>query len=270
MPNAGLTYNPKPPFINRMIEVGSYHYFVSFGHFNIAAAEAENGENIGMSLLQNSLGSGIYCREELLSLGARASRPHKTWQGRGDWLHRVGRFTRRLTLEQRLDKYAGGTPALPGGNPWLARCRSLSRALFCRSILPPSHARLRILQKARISTDAGAQAAKALWHLKKCLEIYDDLIISVEPMTIADSARQVLSTFKWDSFHKELISSGSTIDELNQWNQLVSAARSLDPVEAIRLFVNKVRMVLPKLELISTQFNRGQMNPDELHKTITL
>ena len=151
-----------------MIEVGSYHYFVSFGHFNIAAAEAENGENIG------------------------------------------------------------------------------------------------------ISTDAGAQAAKALWHLKKCLEIYDDLIISVEPMTIADSARQVLSTFKWDSFHKELISSGSTIDELNQWNQLVSAARSLDPVEAIRLFVNKVRMVLPKLELISTQFNRGQMNPDELHKTITL
>ena len=83
-----------------------------------------------------------------MSLGARASRPHKTWQGRGDWLHRVGRFTRRLTLEQRLDKYAGGTPALPGGNPWLARCRSLSRALFCRSILPPSHARLRILQKA--------------------------------------------------------------------------------------------------------------------------
>ena len=76
-------------------------------------------------------------------------RPHKTWQGRGDWLHRVGRFTRRLTLEQRLDKYAGGTPALPGGNPWLARCRSLSRALFCRSILPPSHARLRILQKAQ-------------------------------------------------------------------------------------------------------------------------
>ena len=101
------------------------------------------------SLLQNSSGSGIYCREELLSLGARASRPHKTWQGRGDWLHRVGRFTRRLTLEQRLDKYAGGTPALPGGNPWLARCRSLSRALFCRSILPPSHARLRILQKAQ-------------------------------------------------------------------------------------------------------------------------
>ena len=101
-----------------------------------------------VSLLQNSSGSEIDCREELLSLGARASRPHKTWQGRGDWLHRVGRFTCRLALEQRLDKYAGGTPALPGGNPWLARCRSLSRALFCRSILPPSHARLRILQKA--------------------------------------------------------------------------------------------------------------------------
>ena len=84
--------------------------------------------------MQNSLGSGIFCREELLSLGARASRPHKTWQGRRDWLHRVGRFTRRLVPGQRLDKYAGGTPALPGGNPWLARCRSLSRALFCRSI----------------------------------------------------------------------------------------------------------------------------------------
>ena len=114
------------------------------------------------SLLQNSLGSGIYCREELLSLGARASRPHKTWQGRGDWLHRVGRFTRRLTLEQRLDKYAGGTPALPGGNPWLARCRSLSRALFCRSILPPSHARLRILQKALLYFES-LTAADTRW-----------------------------------------------------------------------------------------------------------
>ena len=62
------------------------------------------------SLLQNSLGSGIYCREELLSLG----------------------------------------------NPWLARCRSLSRALFCRSILPPSHARLRILQKAPPLTNSFA------------------------------------------------------------------------------------------------------------------
>ena len=116
--------------------------------------EADRAQNTHLSLLQNSLGSGIYCREELLSLGARASRPHKTWQGRGDWLHRVGRFTRRLTLEQRLDKYAGGTPALPGGNPWLARCRSLSRAIFCRSILPPSHARLRILQKAHLNTMA--------------------------------------------------------------------------------------------------------------------
>ena len=119
-----------------------------------------------LSLLQNSLGSGIYCREELLSLGARASRPHKTWQGRGDWLHRVGRFTRRLTLEQRLDKYAGGTPALPGGNPWLARCRSLSRALFCRSILPPSHARLRILQKALLSIEylQNSVAERAVRH----------------------------------------------------------------------------------------------------------
>ena len=113
--------------------------------------------------MQNSSGSGIYCREELLSLGARASRPHKTWQGRGDWLHRVGRFTRRLTLEQRLDKYAGGTPALPGGNPWLARCRSLSRALFCRSILPPSHARLRILQKAQRKKSFFATKWRRLW-----------------------------------------------------------------------------------------------------------
>ena len=121
----------------------------SFGRESGGADDYHNNF-INMSLLQKSVGSGIYCREELLSLGARASRPHKTWQGRGDWLHRVGRFTRRLTLEQRLDKYAGGTPALPGGNPWLARCRSLSRALFCRSILPPSHARLRILQKAHI------------------------------------------------------------------------------------------------------------------------
>ena len=68
-----------------------------------------------LSLLQNSLGSGIYCREELLSLG----------------------------------------------NPWLARCRSLSRALFCRSILPPSHARLRILQKAPLLAFIPLLAASA-------------------------------------------------------------------------------------------------------------
>ena len=124
-----------------------------------------------VSLLQNSLGSGIYCREELLSLGARASRPHKTWQGRGDWLHRVGRFTCRLALEQRLDKYAGGTPALPGGNPWLARCRSLSRALFCRSILPPSHARLRILQKAHVYIAECSSCNRRSMHLS-----YDDIL----------------------------------------------------------------------------------------------
>ena len=127
--------------------------------------------------MQNSQGSGIYCREELLSLGARASRPHKTWQGRGDWLHRVGRFTRRLTLEQRLDKYAGGTPALPGGNPWLARCRSLSRALFCRSILPPSHARLRILQKAqkvypRVAASAVSVNVRRPQVAKKPIDIF--------------------------------------------------------------------------------------------------
>ena len=89
---------------------------------NLRVLLGQNGGKIPQiagSFVKDGLGSGIYCREELLSLGARASRPHKTWQGRGDWLHRVGRFTRRLTLEQRLDKYAGGTPALPGGNPWL-------------------------------------------------------------------------------------------------------------------------------------------------------
>ena len=46
-----------------------------------------------------------------------ASRPHKTWQGRGDWLHRVGRFTCRLAPGQRLYKNAGGTPAVPRGKP---------------------------------------------------------------------------------------------------------------------------------------------------------
>ena len=44
------------------------------------------------SLLQNSLGNGIYCREELLSLG----------------------------------------------NPWLARCRSLSTGAFCPHLMPDS------------------------------------------------------------------------------------------------------------------------------------
>ena len=43
----------------------------------------------------------------------------------------------------------------PWRNSWLKRCRSLSRALFCRSILPPSHARLRILQKAHVAVFPG-------------------------------------------------------------------------------------------------------------------
>ena len=64
------------------------------------------------------------CREGLCPPGARASRPHKTWQGRGDWLHRVGRFTCLPAPGQRLYKNAGGTPALPGGNPRPAKCRS--------------------------------------------------------------------------------------------------------------------------------------------------
>ena len=127
----------------------------------------------------------------LLSLGARASRPHKTWQGRGDWLHRVGRFTRRLALEQRLDKYAGGTPALPGGNladisadstifrdaraprgkPMASQVQILSRALFCRSILPPSHARLRILQKARVGTNRRGLAHLVLLVVESALKL---------------------------------------------------------------------------------------------------
>ena len=170
-----LTASIRPPSLGSMRLLQSGVSWVPGPQGNAAQGKygalffATRGKNSGslvnsfnMSLLQNSLGSGIYCREELLSLGARASRRHKTWQGRGDWLHRVGRFTRRLTLEQRLDKYAGGTPALPGGNPWLARCRSLSRALFCRSILPPSHARLRILQKAHGSK---ASLCLPLWYM---------------------------------------------------------------------------------------------------------
>lgn len=45
----GLTYTAKPEFIDRMIEVGSYHFFLAFAQLNLAAAEAEIGENIGIS-----------------------------------------------------------------------------------------------------------------------------------------------------------------------------------------------------------------------------
>lgn len=44
----GLTYSEKPAFIDRMIEVGSHHFFKALGHLSHAAAEAENGENIGL------------------------------------------------------------------------------------------------------------------------------------------------------------------------------------------------------------------------------
>ena len=53
-------------------------------------------------------------------------------------------------LSARKRDLLSGTVVVPG-KPTLARCRSLSRALFCRSILPPSHAPLRILQKAPFS-----------------------------------------------------------------------------------------------------------------------
>ena len=46
---SGVTYEKKPAFIDRMIEVGSQHFFKSFGYLNFAAAEAEDGENIGIS-----------------------------------------------------------------------------------------------------------------------------------------------------------------------------------------------------------------------------
>ena len=45
----GLTYTSKPEFIDRMVEIGSYHFFLAFGELNMAAAEAEIGENIGIS-----------------------------------------------------------------------------------------------------------------------------------------------------------------------------------------------------------------------------
>ncbi len=44
----GLTYTQKPAYIDRMIEVRSHHFFKALGHTSFAAAEAENGENIGI------------------------------------------------------------------------------------------------------------------------------------------------------------------------------------------------------------------------------
>lgn len=44
----GITYESKPDFIERLIEVGSQHFFLSFGNLSFAAAEAEIGEHIGV------------------------------------------------------------------------------------------------------------------------------------------------------------------------------------------------------------------------------
>ncbi|MGH9429061.1 MAG: hypothetical protein ACRD2L_22485 [Terriglobia bacterium] len=45
--NRDLTYSDKPEFVDRMIEVGSHHFFKSFAALSLAAAEAEIGEHIG-------------------------------------------------------------------------------------------------------------------------------------------------------------------------------------------------------------------------------
>lgn len=44
----GITYQNKPDFIERLIEVGSQHFFQGLGNLSFAAAEAEIGEHIGV------------------------------------------------------------------------------------------------------------------------------------------------------------------------------------------------------------------------------
>lgn len=43
----GLTYSTKPAFIDRLIETGSGHFFRSYGHLCLFAADIEAGEHIG-------------------------------------------------------------------------------------------------------------------------------------------------------------------------------------------------------------------------------
>ena len=164
-PQSGVTYVQKPAFIDKMIEVGSHHFFKSFGNLNLAAAEAENGENIG------------------------------------------------------------------------------------------------------ISAAAGAHASEAYWHLQKTLELYDALVLSIEPLPVSDRAKKILSSFAPQQL-KSFAGSSIMFDN-PQWEQFAASVKTADPVRVIRDFVDRVRRIEPTLKAVVDRLASGEMNPQELHACIT-
>ena len=166
----GLTYTLKPDFIDRMIEIGSYHFFLAFGQLNMAAAEAEIGENIG------------------------------------------------------------------------------------------------------ISKKAVQHAEDALWHTKKALEIYGDLVSSIEGLPVSDDVKRILSTFDFDKF-KDKITKDDTIKVLpEQWEEFVGTARRIEPVTVIKQFVEKVARIQGEIETaiksLSSRSSRN-MNTLPLHASFS-
>ena len=163
----GLTYTSKPVYIDRMIEVGSHHFFMAFGHLNLAAAEAEIGENIGPS------------------------------------------------------------------------------------------------------RKAGTHLDEAVWHLKKTIELYRDLITSIEPLPVSDDVKNILSSFDFHNFQHELAKSDTIKILEDQWNEFVKAAQKIDPVGVIKKFVEKVENIQPVIDDAQKSLKMRGMNSVALHASLS-
>lgn len=159
----GLTYTSKPVYIDRMIEIGSYHFFLAFGQLNMAAAEAEIGENIGLS------------------------------------------------------------------------------------------------------KKAVNHADEALWHIKKTLEIYRDLVSSIEPLPISDDVKRILSTFDFNKFQGKITKYDNIKMLPDQWDEFVEAAQRVEPVSVIKQFVKKVERIQREIEATVKSLSAGTMNSLPVH-----
>jgi hypothetical protein len=163
----GLTYTQKPAFIDRMIEVGSHHFFKALGNLSLAAAEAENGENIGM---------------------ARAAREH---------------------------------------------------------------------------------AQDAQWHMEKTIELYRALVESASGLPVSDRAREILTTFDYESLKRDASKARLTLEENEQWTQFVSESRRGDPVAVIKSFVAKLDDIRSDLAAVTRMIESGKMDAKTIHRALS-
>jgi hypothetical protein len=162
----GITYENKPDFIERLIEVGSQQFFLSLANLSQAAAEAEIGEHIG------------------------------------------------------------------------------------------------------VSQKAVANAADALWYLRKTLELYVGLANSLEGRPINEKARQILKAYDFANLKRQIGARSTILSEDSQWAKFVASAQKVDPLGTIKDFIAEVKAIEPKLVALVGELSGGEMNPRTIHECL--